>query len=59
MTNLSTRSPEEMTLPEIEEKIVKMKPKINEKNIEFLDGKVNIQAIDDKKAEFLYFSKLQ
>ena len=59
MTNLNTRSPEGMTLLEIEEKIVKMKPKINKKTINFLEEEVTIQAIDDEKAEFLYFSKLQ
>ncbi|MGS7304571.1 hypothetical protein ACVMZ0_13635 [Enterococcus faecium] len=59
MTNLSTKSPEEMTLLEIEEKIVEMKPKINKKTINFLEEKVTIQAIDDEKDEFLYFSKLQ
>lgn len=55
MTNLSTKSPEEMTLLEIEEKIVEMKPKINKKTINFLEEKITIQAIDDEKSEFLYF----
>ncbi|EOS7783844.1 hypothetical protein FDO51_RS12625, partial [Enterococcus hirae] len=59
MTNLSTRSLEEMTLLEIEERIGKMNPNIRKKTINFLTEEVTIQAIDDEKAEFLYFSKLQ